>query len=311
VALASTTYPSRRHDRTGAPARVKIKYGTIRKERAVVYDYLRDAYAKIGRKVEEAKIRRVKEATSTPTVPFDISSIISQLAQKLNIPQEKLSDFTAKASAYVNAENAGFVTTGGEQFSDLVEAVKAAQGAVTERVAVIVVAESFKSPVTYSTVLETLRLAGDNFKLGIFGEGAANLRIMLGGSDNIITAETHAEVGRELVERLGIKPSNIKFVRAGNTPTITMAATLRALYDLPEVNNAFEDFYKGTVAAGVIDQETYNRTVIEMRKNMTSAALSDQIEAVELPKIELIAAAQTVIDAERQTVADFITSIAE
>ncbi len=53
VALASTTYPSREHDRTGAPAKVKIKYGSIRKERAVVYDYLRNAYMQIEKKAQE------------------------------------------------------------------------------------------------------------------------------------------------------------------------------------------------------------------------------------------------------------------
>ncbi len=72
VALASTTYPSIRHDRTGAPPRVKIKYGSIRKERAIVYDYLMDAYAKIRQKIEEEKIEKADEGRTIIVKKDDI-----------------------------------------------------------------------------------------------------------------------------------------------------------------------------------------------------------------------------------------------
>jgi len=408
VVLASTTYPSQKHNRTDKPTKVKIKYGTARKERAVVYGYLLRAYRKIAKKIEEEKAREVKVVAVTPTVSFDINNIISQALPKFNISQEKLAELTAKAPAYVKSENIAFVATGGEKLREYVSKIReiqeakpklkiSAQSKIADeitsveitielggiiikdkslagstmqlgdgssivreienvnnilkenqglnlrednafelvkkiiekysgsdvskiiisrlvelkasRLAIMVDAADFKTPGAISALLEALRLAGHDFKIVIFGQGAANFKVLLGGSDNIMTAESPEELKAKLRES-GI--TNIKLWAPSEAPAISMAATLTVLFPTDEVNKAFEEFYRSMPEAGVITPETYENTKEATLEAIDAGSPSAKIAAIELPEtIKLSDTAQTAINAQRQTIADFITVISD
>ena len=269
-------------------------------------------------KAEQGKTPKISEVQASisryiaSTKTQDTTNILlTELAQKLNIPKEQLPDFTKKFRDYVSAQKVSFEVLGGEQFSGFVDTVKQTQEAVIEPLAVIVDAESFKTPGTYSTVLEALRLAGANFKIGLFGKGAENFKILLGGSDNIVTAGTDKEAIAKLKEQ-GV--SRIKLWVPSDIPTITMAATLTALYNTSEVDKAFGDFYKAIQKAGVIDQQAYDGRVNEVYgkineqriyKNTAQSEL-EQLTAIELPKIGLTKKAADTVEKEAEAVKAFI-----
>ena len=80
VALASTTYPTQRHDRKDVRPVVKMKYGTYRKERAPVYDTMRLAYAKIGEKIKTQNLQLWAEVF--PEKEFKTNKPMEQIEPK-------------------------------------------------------------------------------------------------------------------------------------------------------------------------------------------------------------------------------------
>lgn len=178
--------------------------------------------------------------------------------------------------------------------------------------AVIIEAGDFNSPSMYSTVFETLSLSGVN--IGIFGQGADNLKILLGKSENIISAGTYDELVLKLTALpFSLKPSNIRVVKATDTPTIVMAAAITSLFDTEVFTLAFSDFCDAMLATGVVKPETYDTTIEAVNNEIMDVQMavqqSEVILAIELPKIELPQELKQTIQAEKQVVSEFMASI--
>ncbi len=203
---------------------------------------------------------------------------------------EKAKALGVDAKTYLNFKIASrkiFRAVAGGDFRDYVgkvqKSLETQAGEQKFTRALVIGPDFFRAGDATEALLKVTGLLDKGFKIGLYGEDAETQKKLLGGSENIITANTLDGVISALRQKGGVLSNNIVLLRSLNdsldvgmaekltelkvkqvvSPEISTMGLTKAITELvptPEVRQASADFYDKAAEKDVISKEAYAKT---------------------------------------------------
>jgi len=204
--------------------------------------------------------------------------------------------------------------TGGNVFDAFVDTNKGLFQS-TDSSVLVIDSQFFLKTGAVQGVQKLTELLSKQFKIGLYGKAADKLKVLLGGSENIITADTD----EKLIEKLraeNIKSRNIVALRS--SPGLLVETQLvfskdgLAIMDLakaiervqPSGKQSFDKLFSELNNAGVIAEKSYDAPIREVKDMVPGIKVQEYIE---LPAIKPTESVAGKIEKDIQKVSAFMT----